>query len=615
MASTEMLIASLHRIVSLYEDACDVMTIKINTYHQSSFKIIESFGCIKDLFQIICDHIENILEKENQSHFESFDPRGTWGVVTRILTKLVHDTQESVLAFPEIKPQEKSYYFSFKRKEQFILQKLNELNERIEYASKCLIRLILSTLYGNLFDESNIKEFLESSYSYPFWYTFDPDNKKLRDNYDVLINAVTNSYNKESYLWRTLSQSALSVRALFKNADKLSKSNHADAKLNASLMLVRQIWNFSEAGLPRLVISFLKPKIKTKRILVFNGSNNDGAEFRSIRNLEVFLLYDDRLPFTIPDGMRKKVKTLKEDLLTNEALKDVNAKETETSINNDDRPNEPFNLYSEFEGVISESNISNPNALDEPLVNSTNNYVLIHFHGGGWVAGSPSSHEVYLREWATLTKAYVFSVDYSKSPESKYPQALNECYHVYKKIAEGEMIDLIPSKIVIAGDSAGGNLALAVTLKAIANNIRIPDGLLLAYPPLDLTKVSTPSRVFFANDVVLPYYFLEVCLNSYLRESDDSKNDYLISPLNAPHELLTKLPDNIVFMSAGYDPLLDDTTRFIQKLDKLGKKYKHFVFDLPHAFWSLGEMHPKAKRVVTHTGNILNSIFNDRKVL
>lgn len=554
-----------------------------------------------------------ILEREKSFKDRSnFDPRGTWGVVTRILNRLIQRIKKNINAFPPFKSPERSYSFSLRRKENLIVQKLNEISENVQYASKCVVRLVITTEHGSLIDETSLKDFLESTYSYPFWYTFDPDNKKLRDYYDVLINSVTGSYNKQNYFLRTLSQSAMSLHALFKNSDKLTKLNHEDARSNASLMLVRGIWNFSEFGLPSLFLSFFKPSIKTKRVLVFNSTHHDEAKF-SVKDLEVYLLYDDKLPFSIPDYLRKRYRTNRKATVSSSPLKDFSEENVESRVTSD----APHAIHEaeEFsdEDSILESSFEEQYETNSEKSNETSHHpfnVLLHFHGGGFVAGSPSSHEIYLREWAKQTKALVFTVDYSKAPESKYPVAVNECYYVYKKIVQGKTFNFEPEKIVVAGDSAGANLAMAVTMKAITKNIRVPDGVLLAYAPLDLTKVSTPSRVFFANDVVLPYFFLEVCLSAYLSESDDPRNDYLISPLYAPDEILSKLPDHLVFMCAGYDPLLDDTTRFIQRLDRLGKKYKHYVFDLPHAFWSLGGIHPKAKTIVTYTGNLLSDFFS-----
>jgi acetyl esterase/lipase len=115
--------------------------------------------------------------------------------------------------------------------------------------------------------------------------------------------------------------------------------------------------------------------------------------------------------------------------------------------------------------------------------------ILLHFHGGGFISGSPSTHETYLREWAKETGAIIFSVDYTKSPEKTFPHAVEECYFFYKWLLQEENVFKIrPSQFVVAGDSAGGNLALAVLFKAMQANLRMPDALFLFYPAVDVSK-------------------------------------------------------------------------------------------------------------------------------
>lgn len=87
-------------------------------------------------------------------------------------------------------------------------------------------------------------------------------------------------------------------------------------------------------------------------------------------------------------------------------------------------------------------------------------------------------------------------MDYKQSPEYKWPVAMNECFYVYEALVSG-FLGFIPKKITLVGDSAGGNLVAVTTLKAIANNIRIPDSAVLIYPALNLVKMATASRCAF----------------------------------------------------------------------------------------------------------------------
>ena len=129
--------------------------------------------------------------------------------------------------------------------------------------------------------------------------------------------------------------------------------------------------------------------------------------------------------------------------------------------------------------------------------------LVLDIPGGGWVAMDPRKHDDKLMAWAAKTGLPVLSLDYRKAPEHPYPYALNECYDVYHMImlSRGRCLgfsgERIP-KIVVSGDSAGGNLAVGMTLMILesgspnsrqwpkANQLPPPEGIILVYPALDM---------------------------------------------------------------------------------------------------------------------------------
>ena len=119
-----------------------------------------------------------------------------------------------------------------------------------------------------------------------------------------------------------------------------------------------------------------------------------------------------------------------------------------------------------------------------PERNFTRNTVIIHVHGGGWVAMSSSSHENYLRKWVNGLEVPCFSIDYSLSPEVAYPVALNEIWQAYNWIINNAQEEFLIEieKVILVGDSAGGNLVLGLVYLLILLNKRVPDALFLAYP-------------------------------------------------------------------------------------------------------------------------------------
>lgn len=150
---------------------------------------------------------------------------------------------------------------------------------------------------------------------------------------------------------------------------------------------------------------------------------------------------------------------------------------------------EPVNAWLYFDGPLS------------ALKNHTK--VILDFPGGGYVAMTPRHHDDKLLAWASRTGLPVLSLDYKKAPEYPYPYALNECYDAYHKIiaTQGRCIGLAgrtAPRIIITGDSAGGNFATGVVLMILQSTgtdpqrwpsqvaLPVPEGLLLIYPSLDL---------------------------------------------------------------------------------------------------------------------------------
>jgi hormone-sensitive lipase len=98
---------------------------------------------------------------------------------------------------------------------------------------------------------------------------------------------------------------------------------------------------------------------------------------------------------------------------------------------------------------------------------------------------------------------------------------LNDVWQVYYWIIENAeaCIGIKPEKIILVGDSAGGNLVAATCLMAINRGYRIPDGLIMCYPALSLSKeIFTPSMLLAVDDPILPYPFLKMCIDSYIGE-------------------------------------------------------------------------------------------------
>ncbi|XP_071566155.1 hormone-sensitive lipase isoform X2 [Temnothorax nylanderi] len=148
--------------------------------------------------------------------------------------------------------------------------------------------------------------------------------------------------------------------------------------------------------------------------------------------------------------------------------------------------------------------------------------LIIHTHGGGFVSQTSRSHEMYLRNWTVTLGVPILSIDYSLAPEAPYPRALEEVLYAYAWALKhaNTLLGSTAKKVILVGDSAGGNLNLGTTLKCMQLNIRKPDGIFMAYTPVRIEFVPSPSRMLCLTDPLLPFGFMLRCLKAYSVQPD-----------------------------------------------------------------------------------------------
>ncbi|KAK2497987.1 hypothetical protein MC885_001055 [Smutsia gigantea] len=182
--------------------------------------------------------------------------------------------------------------------------------------------------------------------------------------------------------------------------------------------------------------------------------------------------------------------------------------------------------------------------------------LVVHIHGGGFVAQTSRSHEPYLKSWAQELGVPILSIDYSLAPEAPFPRALEECFYAYcwavkhcaflgphmppvraqcpwpRARAPVPGMTKPPSKpgstgerICLAGDSAGGNLCFTVSLRAAAYGVRVPDGIMAAYPATMLQSTASPSRLLSLMDPLLPLSVLSKCVSAYAGGETEDNSD------------------------------------------------------------------------------------------
>jgi acetyl esterase len=194
----------------------------------------------------------------------------------------------------------------------------------------------------------------------------------------------------------------------------------------------------------------------------------------------------------------------------------------------------------------------------------TNPGVCVYFHGGGWVIGSIESHDAPCREIAARSGCAVVSVDYRLSPETQHPGPLDDCVAATEWIAaNGSELGVDGTKRVVAGDTAGGNLAAAGTLVARERQTPTIAAQVLVYPVTDLS-MSTQSYVDNAEGYFLTADAMRWFIGHYC---DGAVDDERVSPLKATDH--ANLPPALV-LTAELDPLRDEGEAYAAELEAAG---------------------------------------------
>ncbi|HKR97307.1 MAG TPA: alpha/beta hydrolase [Candidatus Angelobacter sp.] len=194
--------------------------------------------------------------------------------------------------------------------------------------------------------------------------------------------------------------------------------------------------------------------------------------------------------------------------------------------------------------------------------------VVMYFHGGGWVLGDADTYDYYMRELTNGTDAAVVFVEYSRSPEARYPVALEECFAATKWIAaHGNELNLNSSQIAVAGDSAGGNMAAVVCLLAKERSGPQIAAQVLIYPATGHVFNSTSFQEFATG------YFLTRETSQWFWQQYTGgatvEHEPTACPLEATLEQLKGLPPALV-ITGECDVLRDEGEAYARKLMQAG---------------------------------------------
>jgi acetyl esterase len=226
--------------------------------------------------------------------------------------------------------------------------------------------------------------------------------------------------------------------------------------------------------------------------------------------------------------------------------------------------------------------------------------ILVYLHGSGWTIANVDVVDTVSRTLANVTAAVVVSVDYRKGPEHKYPAALDDCFEALQWAAEhAAEIGGNASLLGIIGDSAGGNLAAALTLLARERGEAKIAYQVLIYPAMDLA-FNTTSYEENADGYLITRESMRWFWANYVNSPEEAA-DPLVSPLRAPN--LAGLPPALI-ITAGYDPLRDEGEAFGKRLKEAGVPVKATRYeDMIHGFLWMGGVLDRTRQLFEEIGN------------
>lgn len=233
--------------------------------------------------------------------------------------------------------------------------------------------------------------------------------------------------------------------------------------------------------------------------------------------------------------------------------------------------------------------------------------LMIFFHGGGFVTGNIDSYSKVCTRMANITGHIILSVDYRRAPEHPFPAGLEDCYAVVKEVVKSEIFaNIFKGKITLIGDSAGANLAAAVSLLARDRGEFKVDRQILLYPTTNSDHSDHspyPSVKENGQDYLLTQKRMQDYIHLYVADKRDLKNPY-VAPILA--EDLTNQPETLI-ITAEYDLLRDEGEDYGKKLRCAGNKVEiHRLPDAIHGFITLMPLFPEVRACYTIINRFLD---------
>lgn len=235
--------------------------------------------------------------------------------------------------------------------------------------------------------------------------------------------------------------------------------------------------------------------------------------------------------------------------------------------------------------------------------------LIVYFHGGGFVIATNDTYDASARGLVKESGAAVLSVEYRKAPEAKFPAAHEDAFAGYKwALANAASLQCDPARVALAGESAGGNLALNVAIRARDEGLQAPKHILAVYPVAS-SNMDSPSYVAFADAKPLNKPMMKWFTEQYFNTPADGK-DPRIDLVNAKLSGLSP----VTIVTAEIDPLASDSVALRDALKSAGVDVTQKTWEgVAHEFFGQGAVVADAKDAMSWAGGRLKSALAESK--
>lgn len=216
--------------------------------------------------------------------------------------------------------------------------------------------------------------------------------------------------------------------------------------------------------------------------------------------------------------------------------------------------------------------------------------VIVYYHGGGWVIATNDTYKTSAQGLAEKADAVLVSVEYRKGPEAKFPTAHNDAFAAYKWAVNNASVLKGNGKVAVAGESAGGNMAVTVSMMARDSGVQKPVHIVSVYPVAS-NDLATPSKLQYATAKPLNTPDLPWFLQYYLNNAAEAANP-LINLVGAN---LSGLPKTTI-IAAELDPLQSEGKTLADKLTAAGVTTTYKLYNgVTHEFFGMASVLPEAR--------------------